>query len=374
MIDVDSADRVLDTGLSYRFVAADSPEWEEAVERIPHDYYQLPAYVSFASRFNKLPGTVCAFVARQAQCYFFAPLIIRPITSLPGIGDGPELFDATSLPGDPSLIAGGGVSSGSSAAFLNGALDAFVAGLREKRVVSCFLWLHPLWLPEEKSLRRAGHLTYHKLSVSIDLTLRSEELWKQIRGNHRRAIIRAWRVGQTARIDPRWERFGTFVEMYQETMRRVGAKDYWYLSPEYFEGLKDALSDRLHLCVVEQKGELVCAGLFSEVSGVIQYIYGASSTHALRDSPAKTMIHFMTMWAKDRGNHTLHLGGGVSSEDDLFHFKIGFSPRIHPVASWRVVVDAPAYQRLTAAWEARTGATADGPDGFFPVYRKRCLT
>jgi Acetyltransferase (GNAT) domain len=372
MIEVDSADRGVDTGMSCRFLTPESPEWEETLERIPHDYYHLPAYISFASRFNNLSGMVCAFAATQDQCYFFAPLIIRPIASPPAGRDGPQLFDATGLPGDPGLIAGC-ARSPSSAAFLNGALDAFLAGLRENSVVSCFLWLHPLWLPEEKLLRRLGHLRHHKLSVSIDLTLPSETLWQQMRSNHRRAITRAVHDGQMARIDSTWETFGAFVEMYQETMRRVGAKDYWYLSPKYFEGLKDALSDRLHLCVVEQNGELVCAGLFSEVAGVVQYIYGASCTHALRYSPAKTMIHFMTLWAKGRGNHTLHLGGGVNSEDDLFHFKVGFSARMHPVMSWRIIVDAPAYRRLTVAWETREGVTADGSDGFFPAYRKPSL-
>ena len=359
--------------MSYGFVAPDSPEWQEVLERVPHDYYHLPAYVRFAARINKLSGTVCAFVAREDQRYFFAPLVIRPITSSVAATEGPQLFDAACLCRDPSLIVGC-VKSQAPAAFLNGALDAFVSSLREKRIVSCFLWLHPLWLPDEESLRRVGHLKHHKLTVSIDLTLRSDELWQQTRPSYRRAITRAWRDGQTARMDAAWESFGTFVDMYQETMRRVGAMDYWYLSRQYFEGLKDALTDRLHLCVVEQNGEVVCAGMFSEVSGVIQYIYGASRTHALMYSPAKTMIHFMTMWAKNRGNHTLHLGGGVSSEDNLFRFKTGFSSRTHPVLSWRVVVDRPAYCRLTSEWEAGQGVMADGPDGFFPAYRKPSLT
>lgn len=369
MIEMDSAPRVWHTGMSCGFVAPGSPEWQEVLERVPHDYYQLPAYVRFASGFNKLYGTACAFVARQDQCYFFAPMIIRPISSPSSGTDGPQLFDATCLRGDPSLIVRC-VESRGGAAFLNSALDAFVASLRERHVVSCFLWLHPLLLPDVQTLRKVGHVTHHKLSVSIDLTLPPEELWQQTRANHRRAITRASRDGQMARIDPGWTNLETFVQIYQETMGRVGATDYWYLSRQYFEGLKDALSDRLHLCVVERNGEPVGAGLFSEVAGIIQYIYGASRTHAQRHAPVKTMINFMTMWAKDRGNHTLHLGGGVSSEDDLFHFKIGFSPRTHPVLSWRVIVDAPAYQRLTTAWEATEEVMADGPDGFFPAYRK----
>lgn len=373
MIEVDSRDRVLHTGMRCRFVAPDSTEWQEIVERVPHDYYHLPAYVNFAARFNNVSGTVCAFVARQDQCYFFAPLVISPITLPLAITDGPQLFDATCLRDSPSLIVGCGTSR-PSAAFLNGAVDAFVSSLREKCVVSCFLWLHPLLLPDDEPLRRVGHLTHHKLSVSIDLTLPSAELWRQTRTNHRRAITRASREGQTARIDPTWESLGTFVQMYQETMGRVGATDYWYLSRQYFEGLKDGLADRLHLCLVERDGACVSAGVFSEVSGVVQYLYGATRTYALKYAPAKTMMHFMTMWAKDRGNHTLHLGGGTSSEDDLFHFKIGFSSRTHPVLSWRVVVDQAAYWRLTSAWEAAQGASADGPDGFFPAYRKPAST
>ena len=350
------------------FVTPESPQWSQTLARIPHDYYHLPAYVRFAAG-PASPPSVCAFVAEENDCYLFAPLIIRPIDeSLSGRG-GLQLFDATCLRGDPSLIVGGSRSQ-LPAGFLNRALAAFVAGLREKRVIACFLWLHPILIPDLEPLQTLGHLTHHKLTVSIDLTLSKSDLWKHTRANHRRGISRAGLDGQTARIDARPESLDTFVEIYQETMERVGASEYWYLSQDYFYGLKDALSERLHLCVIEQKGEVVAAGLFSEVCGIVQYVYGGSRTGALRHGPLKTMISFMTMWAKDRGNHSLHLGGGVRSDDDLFHFKVGFSPRTHPVLSWRLIVDDAAYGRLTTVWQTREKAVPDAVEGFFPAYRK----
>lgn len=85
----------------------------------------------------------------------------------------------------------------------------------------------------------------------------------------------------------------------------------------------------------------------------------------------KTLMDFVRWWAKERGNQTLHLGGGLGGrEDALFDFKAGFSEGRYPFRTWRVVADEVAYRALGDDWASRHGAASDGAEGFFPAYRK----
>lgn len=120
------------------------------------------------------------------------------------------------------------------------------------------------------------------------------------------------------------------------------------------------------------KGKVVAAGLVTEVCGIVQSFLAGSRNEFLRHSPAKVMENFVRYWAKARGSHWYHLGGGLgASSDSLFQFKLGFSPLTHPyrprsrlrgaTLPKRVIADAEAYLRLVRQWESLAVVPADGP-------------
>jgi len=153
-------------------------------------------------------------------------------------------------------------------------------------------------------------------------------------------------------------------------MDRLQAAPFWRLSRGYFEDLRQSLGDKLFLCVAEVDGELAGASLLTEVDGIVEYhLTGTADAHRFA-SPSKLIINFATRWAKARGNRCLHLTGSLRKGDSLHEFKIGFSPIEHPVCSWRLVVDTPAYEMLLERWEAEHQCKADSPDEYFPAYRK----
>lgn len=61
--------------------------------------------------------------------------------------------------------------------------------------------------------------------------------------------------------------------------------------------------------------------------------------------------------------------GTRGSEDTSFRFKSGFSPKRHLFQTVRIMIDRPAYDDLTARWEARYTGSAPEPTAFFPGYR-----
>jgi hypothetical protein len=348
------------------FVGPDSPRWAQVLSEVEHDFYHLPGYLVLSARQEQ--GEPAAFLAEEGGSRFLVPLVLRPVSPGPS-GGGGRWFDATSPYGYPGpLLVEEDRSEGGD--FLARAVGAFTEGLRRRQVVAAFLRFHPLLPLPPGPFTRAGCLVRHGETVSIDLTLSPEEIWGRVRENHRRHIKQASKKGQTARIDEHWQNFDTFIDLYYETMRRARADQYYFFSRDYLAGLRQALGDRLHLCVVEQGGQVISAGLFTETCGMAQYHLSGTREDFLADHPLKTMIDFVRRRAQERGNRVLHLGGGRGGkEDSLFHFKKGFSKTLHPFFTWRAVLDRPAYHALVGRWEARAGAKADGPEGYFPAYR-----
>jgi hypothetical protein len=181
-------------------------------------------------------------------------------------------------------------------------------------------------------------------------------------------VTKAIARGEAAELGASWEGLEGFAQAYRETMARVGASSYYLFSEEYFESLRDALGEHLHLGVVRASGEVIAGALFTECQGIVQYHLGGTRDRFLPGNPIKLLFHEAAKWFKARGNRWLHLGGGVGgNQDSLMHFKLGFSPHTVAFETWRVIVNPERYEHLVA--QAGNVAT-DAAVGFFPAYRK----
>ena len=273
--------------------------------------------------------------------------------------------DLTSPYGYPGPV----LDSPSDVEFATRALQYTVPFLRDRGVIALFGRLHPLLDAPLEALAAVGKVVEHGSTVSIDLTLEPDRVWKDMRNSHRYEIRRAERDGFVATLDRSWRRFEDFVRLYTATMQRRGASDYYFFSDSYFARLRQALGEKLSLWVVERDGLLACASLFTEVNGIVQYHLSASDPAFAKNEPSKLLINAVRLWAHGRGDTDLHLGGGVgAARDSLFFFKSGFSARHHLFRSWRVVIDERLYTELTR----RRSPDADVSNhvGFFPAYRE----
>ena len=347
------------------FLQPDAPRWTSLLSRMKHDVHHLPGYLSLAAKWQE-PGTPAAFVVEEAGCCLLVPFILRSVPD--EISGDRELFDAISPRGFPGPLLAAD-SPDDLPRFAPRAIEAFVEGLRALGVVSAYIRLHPLLPPPFRAVEQVGSLVLHGDSVSIDLTIPLEDQWRQTRQNHRRDIARATQRGYVARIDSDWRSLDDFADVYRQSMERLEADTSWRLPPSYFVDLRSDLGGHVHLCVVERDNELAAGAIITEAAGICEYHLAGTADAHVGASPSKLVVDFARRWAKERGNHTLHLAGSIRRGDSLSHFKTGFSSLLHPVYSWRVVVDPATYVTLT---ERRLGAGAADVqplDGFFPAYR-----
>ncbi|WP_397568866.1 GNAT family N-acetyltransferase [Schlesneria sp. T3-172] len=354
------------------FIGPDSSLWGRFLADCTHDFYHLPQYVTISAQDRMCApngdGSPLAFHAEDDHGRrFLLTFIVRPVPASCSATEA--LYDAITPYGYacPLVI---NPDQGPIEPFLQQAISRLKECLSERRIIAAFSRSHPnIPLPLEP-LRQTGTVVEHGQTVSIDLTLPLEELWHQTRAGHRSEINRARKKGFTVEIQSDWRDFDEFFRAYTETMQRVNANEHYFFSREYFAQLRASIGDVLHLAICHKEGAVTCGALFSEVCGIVQYHLSGTTEEFHSQYPTKVMLDSVRTWAKERGNHTMHLGGGYGgSEDSLFQFKAGFSHLRSPFYTWRLIADPVTYQDLCRQWEARSGKTASPPDAFFPAYR-----
>jgi hypothetical protein len=332
-------------------VPTTSGAWHAALARLPHDFYQLPAYAELCAATDG--GIPCAYIELDRDFTFIAPILLIDVTGAPGI------THATCPYGYPGPIA----SPGASSERVQQVLTDMSRTLAQHNVISLFSRVHPL-LPlfrgDVPELGPDRELMSHGETVSMDLELRPEESWAKMRSTHRRHILRARRDGLTVSFS--WDHLPEFERCYNETMRRVGAGERYYFGSDYLHKLRDILGSSLHLVTVLIGGVVACGGLFCETSGLVQYHLGGTRDDYLAASPAKLLFDEVRLWGHARGHSVLHLGGGVGAQaDSLLEFKGGFSDRRHQFHTLRMITNRDAYQGMCE----KLGISAD-LSGYFP--------
>ena len=342
------------------------PLWLATLEQLPHDVYHLPDYVALdARRTETLPE---AFLLQDDDKIFFAPYLLRSCTDIAN-SFGAEVYDIISPYGYPGILMSDAAANDPE--FPDFAFQQFGHTLQTKGVCSAFLRLHPILGENFAKVFLSNPLIENGKTVSIDLTLDEAKIWAKTRKGHQSTINKCLRLGFSAKTVSFSEYIDEFIFIYEETMNRVKAIDIYYFNRDYFEGLLK-LGEKVHLGVVELEGEIVCACLFFESCGIVQAHLGGTKSEFLKQSPFNLLLHQMRLWAKERGNQYLHIGGGVGGkQDNLYTFKSGFSKQRHEFFTLRSVVDLEKYNDLL---QFRANAINKSVEElqqsqFFPAYR-----
>jgi len=337
--------------------------WDAFLADVPHDFYHLSGYNRMSQTYDR--GRAEAALVAQRGDYFFVPYLIRPLSEIDWLeGDTADWSDMSSAYGYPGPLFRG------SSDFIREALASWIEAMRKRGVVCAFVRTHPLLAPDYDLLAECGTVVYRGDTITIDLSLPLEEIWRQTRSDHRRNINRARREGMVTAIQGDMDQLDDFMQVYNETMDRVDAGTYYYFPREYFVELNEVLGDKLSLCVVRDREQHVAAaGLFTECCGIVQFHLSGTSNASLKLQPSKLMLDEVRRWAKERKNRWMHLGGGngASEENPLFRFKAGFSHVRQPFNTWQIVFDPERYERLQSMRDERVDRPRD--PGFFPSYR-----
>ena len=229
-----------------------------------------------------------------------------------------------------------------------------------RRIVTSVIRFHSLFANH----RYAGpDVALERYADTTGWRLELPDLFTAMHPAHRRACRKAERAGVRIAVTESPDDLSEFVSLYETTMRRAEAADFYFFAPDYWESLV-RLGDRLVLVTADLAGEPVAGILCLATPPWLHYHLGGTADRGRAVGASNLLFYEAAEWARARGYERFHLGGGAGGqEDSLAAFKRRFDPG-GQLEWWlgKAVHDAEAYRELTGRGPADRS-------GFFPAYR-----
>ncbi len=214
---------------------------------------------------------------------------------------------------------------------------------RETNVISQFIRFHPLLLNHE-ILPDIFQPRYLRDTIYID-TRSEEKIMENMHSKNRNMVRKAQKNGVYIEYRP-IEEFSDFVSMYEETMKRDQADEYYYFHEEYFEA---QVALREHACIFYAMldGKPIAGSIMYYNDKFMHYHLSGSYAEYRNIAPTNLLLYEAARWASERGISQFHLGGGMAPDDGLFKFKKQFNKNGRlPFVVGKTVFDKKAYDRL----------------------------
>jgi serine/alanine adding enzyme len=329
-------------------VEIDTRGWDELLARLDlADAYLLSDYLASACVLE--PGRPARFhLAGDGGDVVFA-VLVRELPS----GGGHDLITPYGY--------GGPVATGAEPP-VGRFWELYQAWCEANDVVTSFIRFHPLFANQRLA---SPECRLELLASTVGWRLDLPDLFAGMHGTHRTACRKAVRAGVTVTATEAPAELSGFVSLYEETMRRVQAREFYLFPQPYWDALA-ALGERIVLFRAERDGEVLAAALCLATRPWLHYHLGATAERGRALGASNLLLYEAARWAQDRGYERFHLGGGAGGQEDSLHsFKHRFDPDgpLLECAVGKIVHEPVAYRALT-------GRDADDLDGFFPAYRE----
>lgn len=236
---------------------------------------------------------------------------------------------------------------------------------RENGIISEFVRLHPV-LRNHEAVRDGYEVVELGGNIAMDLSSQ-ETIWANLARTCKNRIRKALKSGlraYSARCPAIYE---AFREIYNATMDRDCAEEYYYFTPAYYESVLNDLPHNAQVFYVQtEDGTVAAASIMLTANGRMNYHLGGSRQELQHLAPMNLLMYEAAMWGCANGCKTLNLGEGLgSAEDSLFRFKKTFyRGEVRRRRIGRKIFLPEAYAKLTAERGQGRQNTA-----YFPAYR-----
>ena len=230
-------------------------------------------------------------------------------------------------------------------------------------IISEFVRFHPI-IKNHNTCRNFFEVIQLGEVVHMDLSS-PEKIWDNITSRNRNVIRKAKKNSimiYNGRFPEIYERFRT---IYNGTMDKDDAEEYYYFSSEFYKSVLEDLAQNAQVFWAEKDGQVIAASIILSANGRMNYHLSGSLREFSSLAPGNLILYTAALWGCANGYKTLYLGGGVGSgEDNLFKFKRAFNKgELNHFYIGKKIYNTQKYNDLL---DLRTQI---GNPGYFPQYR-----
>lgn len=190
-------------------------------------------------------------------------------------------------------------------------------------IITEFVRFHPII---NNSIYNKDIYSITDLGPTVTISLDSKsEIWENLSGKNRNVIRKAMKLGVRISWGMNNDLLESFMLMYNTTMDRDNASDYYYFEKEYYESILNDLRYNSLFFYAEYEGEIISMALILFSNDKLNYHLSASNRDYQRLSATNLLLYEVACWGEANGYKTFHLGGGLGSKkDNLYKFKKSF--------------------------------------------------
>lgn len=201
--------------------------------------------------------------------------------------------------------------------------DDFASWAKQNGIVSHFFRFHPL-TDNHKYYENIVELKTFKETVFIDLK-DEETIYKNMNDKCRNMVKKALKNNIEIRIDNSKIAQEEFINLYNLTMKRNLADDWYFFNREFFTKLFAGLGKNCNIFSAVYEDKTISTAIIFEENKFLHYHLSAANREYMKFGGNNLLLYEVAKYGAEKGYEKFHLGGGVEPEDGLFIFKKSFN-------------------------------------------------
>lgn len=223
---------------------------------------------------------------------------------------------------------------------------AYEIWVQKHGVISEFVRFHPT-VKNYKQFKSFYEIIQLGEVVHMDLNS-PEDIWNNITSKNRNMIRKAVKNDVKVYNGRFPEIYEKFRLIYNATMDKDNAEDYYYFSPEFYQSVLEDLPENAQMFWAEKNGKVIAASIIVGVNEYLDYHLSGSLSEYSSLAPTNLLLCKVALWGCTNKFRSLYLGGGVGSgKDSLFKFKRAFyKGRLNHFYIGRKIFNHDLYEKL----------------------------
>ena len=166
------------------------------------------------------------------------------------------------------------------------------------------------------------------------------------------------------------ELFDQFIEIYNATMDKDHAEEYYYFKCPFYESIHNDLRNNYEMFYAKLEDKIIAMSIMIFANGRMNYHLSGSDIEYRNLAPSNLLLYKAALWGCEQGFKTFHLGGGIGSgEDNLYKFKAAFNKNSdYQFSIGKQIFDQAKYDELVRI-RKESDPGFDETSSYFPVYR-----
>jgi len=240
---------------------------------------------------------------------------------------------------------------------------------KDNGIISEFVRFHPV-LENYKIANTIYDISILGPTVTVSLNSK-DEIWNNFSSKNRNVIRKAIKAGVKIYCGNDKHLFDEFKIMYNTTMDRDNAEQYYYFNDDFYHSVMNDLKNRSLIFYATLEDKIISMSIILFTNKQLHYHLSASYKEYLTYAPTNLLLYEVACWGVDNGYKTFHLGGGLGcKEDSLFKFKAAFNNQSNTkFCIGKKIFDIKKYEELIKIREKDLYFSSSSQ--FFPLYRAK---